>query len=203
MNCLYDPFDPGTVDKLNEFIEFAQFKIKQKEKFITYLILVYDRNSELFVLHADNLYLRKKEAALKAGFTVNTDKHFPDYVESVLVGENEEFNLCQFRYIRFAGVPDLPVLIRYLEMLDKEMSGKLPDDPAKRGVVMKNIEALHDKIDVLEQRIFTGRESEAARESLYRLIEKIRVPRPEFIAQDIKTKTLNFIDPYHLTDGKE
>ena len=175
--CLYPPFDPGTVGKLEAYPEF-QFKIKDKPKIIAYLILVYDRNSELFVMHADNLYLRKKEAALVVGFTLDENKKFTKHVEEVLVGENEEFNLAQFRYARFFGIPDLPVLIKNIEMLDYEMSAKLPSDPGKRDKVRSNIKNLLLDIDQLEQRIFTGKESEAARESLYRLIEKIRAPRP-------------------------
>lgn len=193
--CLYDPFDKATVSKLEEYPEF-QFEIKDKSKVIAYLILVYDRNSDLFLLHADNLYMRKKEAAMRVGFKLDANKHFSEDVEGILTGENEQFNLAQFRYIRLHGIPDLPVLIKYLEMLDAEMAGVLPPDPKKRGDVMKNIAELHQKIDKLEEKIFTGKESERARESLYSLIEKIRVPRPEFMAQDIANKTLDLPDPH-------
>ena len=195
--CLYDPFDKQTVSKLEGFPEF-QFECKDKDKVIAYLILVYDRNSDLFLMHSDNLYMRKKEAALRVGFKLDSEKHFEDWVEQILTGENEQFNLAQFRYIRLHGIPDLPVLIKYLEMLDSEMSGVLPTDPKKRGDVMKNIDELHKKIELLEQKIFTGKESEKARESLYSLIERIRVPRPEYIAQDIANKELDLPDKYEF-----
>jgi hypothetical protein len=193
--CLYDPFDKQTVSKLEGFPEF-QFEVKDKAKVIAYLILVYDRNSDLFLMHSDNLYMRKKEAALRVGFKLDVKKHFEEWVEQILTGENEQFNLAQFRYVRFHGIPDLPVLIKYLEMLDAEMAGVLPSDPLKRKYVMTNIEELHKKIDDYEQKIFTGKESERARESLYSLIEKIRVPRPEYIAQDIASKSLDLPDPH-------
>jgi len=187
----YPPFNKKTIERLNEFSEFKNFRHKEKENLIYYLILVYDRNSDLFLIHSDNLYLRKKEAAIKVGFKLDKEKHFEADIEAVLVGENEHFNLCVFRYVRMSGVPDLPVLIKYIEMLDHEMAAPLPDKPKERADVRNNIDVLLKKVEELEIKIFTGRESEAARESLYRLIERIRVPRPENIADDIENKTLD------------
>lgn len=186
---LYDPFGKDTVQKLEQYPEF-QFECKDKAKVIAYLILVYDKGSDLFLMHSDNLYMRKKEAALRVGFKLDEKKRFSKEVEAILTGENEQFNLAQFRYIRFFGIPDLPVLIKTLEMLDYEMSAPLPPDPTKRDKVRSNIKVLLADIQALEERIFTGKESERARESLYSLIEKERVPRPEILAQQIKTKKL-------------
>jgi hypothetical protein len=194
--CLFDPFDKETIKKLENYAEF-QFQIKDKPKFIAYLILVYDRNSDLFLMHADNLYQRKKEAALLVGFKLDKDKHFDEHVEQVLLGENADFNLALFRYTRLSGIPDLPVLIKYLEMLDTELSIPLSGKAKDRGDVMKNIDTLRAKIEELEVRIFTGKETEAARETLYSLIEKIRAPRPENMAEDIENKTLDLPDLYN------
>lgn len=199
---LYPPFDKGTYEKLNEFPEFVDFIIKDKNKFIDYLILCYDRGSDLFILHSDNLYFRKKEAAKLVGFKLNSEKQYDDYIEGVLVGDNENFNLCYLRYVRLFGIPDLPVLLRYIEMLDREMSTKLPDKPKDREYVMNNIEKLRAKVEELEVRIFTGKETEAARETLYRLIERMRVPRPENVADDIANKKVTVPDPYKFQDGK-
>jgi len=44
---------------------------------------------------------------------------------------------------------------------------------------------------------FTGKETEAARETLYSLIEKIRAPRPENMAEDIENKRLDLPDLYN------
>ena len=199
--CLYPPFDPQTVEALEKFPEF-QFQIKDKAKFIAYLILVYDKNSEYFIRNADNLYQRKKIVAEKVGFKLDEAGHFEKYVEEVLTGEREEFNLAMLRYVRFANIPDLPVLIKSIELLDYEMSAKLPSDPVKRDKVRSNIKNLLKDIEELEIRIFTGRESEKARETLYKLIDGFRVPRPETIAKDTAEKTIKVTDVYHILDGE-
>jgi hypothetical protein len=199
--CLYDPFGKDTLSQLEIYPEF-QFQIKNKDKFIAYLILVYDKNSEYFIRNADNLYQRKKIVAEKVGFELGEDNHFPDYVEEVLCGECEEFNLAMFRYVRFANIPDLPVLIKSIELLDFEMSAKLPTDPTKRDKVRSNIKNLLKDIEELEQRIFTGKESEKARESLYKLIEGMRVPRPETIAKETADKSVKLPDYYHFQDAE-
>lgn len=195
--CLFDPTNKDSTRKLEQYPEF-QFKLKDKDKFISYLILVYDKNSPLFIRNADNLYMRKKDAALQAGFTLDEENHFEKYVEEVLLGENEDMNLAVLRYVRLSGIPDLPVLVKYIEMLDKEMSIKLPDKAKERADVRSNIDTLLTKIEQLETKIFTGKETEAARETLYRLIERIRVPRPENVASDIASKTLDLPDIYEF-----
>ena len=194
--CLYDPFGKDTLSQLEIYPEF-QFQIKNKDKFISYLILVYDMNSEFFIREPDNLYHRKRQVAEKVGFKLNEEGHFDKYVEEVLVGENESFNLAVLRYSRFPGIPDLPVLIRNIELLDYELSSKLPADPTKRAKVRENIKQLRTDIEELEIRIFSGKESEKARESLYKFIETMRVPRPEFIAKATADKSLEIHNPYH------
>lgn len=192
-NMQYPPFDKSTIGRLDVFPEFRNFEIADRDKFIFYLILVYDRDSDLFSFHgADSLYIRKREAAIKVGFKQDKDGHFDKYVEEVLCGENEAFNMCQFRYIRLSGIPDLPVLIKYIEMLDKEMSTPLPDKPKDRQYIQDNIETLLTKIEGLEVKIFTGKESEKARESLYKLLEQERVRlRPEYVAEAIQAGKLS------------
>ena len=98
------------------------------------------------------------------------------------------------------GIPDLPVLTAYNEMIDREFSAAPKEsDPKLRKVIMLNIEELTSKIEQLERKIFSGEETENVRKSLYRLMEKQKLGlRPEEMAVSLQDKSAAFPDPYHL-----
>ena len=194
---LFDPFGKDTVSKLEQYEEF-KFECDNKDKVIAYLILMYDLSSSEVKAHSDRLYERKKFAALRAGFKFK-DGVFPKDIEDIIVGENDDFNVAMIRYVRMFGLPDLPKHTAYNEMLDSELSAAAKERDYKlHKVIMDNIESLSVKIESIERKIFTGDETENVRKSLYRLMEKTRVPRPEYMAQDIASKSLDLPDKYEL-----
>jgi len=199
---LYQPFSADTVKALEKYPEF-KFKVPDKQKAIDYLILLYDISSNEVKASSDRLYERKKFAALKAGFKVDKQGHFSEWVEDIIVGENDEFNDAMVRFVRFFALPDLPALTAYNEMIDHEFTSAAKEKDSKLiKVILANIDELREKIETLERKIFTGDETENVRKALYRLMEKQRLPRPENVAQDIESRELKVSDPYNFQDEK-
>ena len=197
---LYKPFSEETVKLLEKYPEF-QFDVPDKQKVINYLILLYDLASSEVKNHSDRLYERKKFSALKAGFKLNKEGHFENWVEDILVGENDSFNDAMIRFVRFFALPDLPAHTAYNEMIDHEFTSAAKEKDSKIiKIIMINIDELRGKIESLERKIFTGEETENVRKALYRLMEKQRLPRPEIIAKDIENKDLKLPDPYKIQE---
>lgn len=196
-NHLYDPFASDTVEKLGKYSEF-QFTAPDKAKTIAYIIVMYDINSDMKKIYPDNYWERKRNSAIKAGFKINEDGKFEKHVEDFLVGENDQVNEAILFYIRMFGIPDLPVLMAYTEILHKQVLAALKvTDAGKLVTIQKNIETAIAKISVYERRIFSGDETESARKSLYLLMEKQRLNlRPEAKAKEIESKELKISDPY-------
>jgi len=194
---LYDPFAPGTLAKLEQYEEF-KFEAPDKPRLISYLIIMYDINSDMKRLYPDNLWERKRNSAIAVGFRI-TDGHFEGWVESYLVGENDQFNEAVLRFIRLFGIPDLPALMAYTEILHKQVLAAMKETNEKKlETIQKNIENAIEKISLYERKVYGGEETEQARKSLYLLIEKQRLSlRPEDKAKEIETKTLRVTDPYY------
>lgn len=194
---IFDPFAPDTITKLEQYEEF-QFSVPDKPKMCAYIVLLYDINSDLKRNYPDNLYERKRNAALSAGFTI-TDGHFPGWVEDILVGDNDKFNDAALRFVRMFGLPDMPAYLAYTEILHKQVSAALKEtDEKKLKIIQENIESSRTMVAQLERKMFGGEEVESVRAALYRLAEKQRLNlRPEHKAQQIETKTLSLPDPYY------
>jgi len=199
---LYKPFDKKTVDTLEKQYPEFRFKVPDKQKAIDYLLLMYDIASGEVKTYSDRLYERKKYAATKAGFTLNKKGEFDEWIEDIIIGENEQFNDAVVRFVRMFGLPDLPTLVAYNEMIDHEFSSSAKvKDHAMIKTIIQNIEGLRTKIEQLERKIFSGEETENVRKSLYRLMEKQRLGlRPEEKAVEIAENRVNVDDPYYGKD---
>ena len=192
----YDPFSPDTLTKLEEFEEF-QFTVPDKQKAVAYIIIMYDLKSDIKKLY-EGLYERKRNAAIDAGFTI-TDGKFPQWVEDMIVGENDAINDAILRYVRLFGIPDATAYLAYTEVLHKQVLAAMREtDEKKVKVIQGNIDYAMEKVRYYETKIFSGEEVESVRAALYRYAEKVRLRlRPEDIAQSIEDKDLaHLINPY-------
>lgn len=199
---MFNPFDPGTITELEKYEEF-QFTVPDKAMAIAFLIIMYDMNSDMKKLYPDNLYERKRNSAIAAGFKIRGGK-FDKWVEDLLVGENEQFNDAILRYIRLSGIPDAPAHMVYTEILDKQLSAAMHEtDPKILDSIQKNIENAMSKVAFYERKIFGGDETVSVRAALYRYAERMRLNlRPEEKAEEIEQKRLNVRDPYYRRHGK-
>jgi hypothetical protein len=202
---LYDPFAKDTVSQLEQYEEF-QFSCKDKDKVVAYLILMYDINNTDFRRAYSDLYERKHRCALLAGFELTEEGKFEPEIESVLVGENDQFNDAMARYISLFNIPDLPAHTAYSEILAKECiaAQKERDSKVLKDVIV-NIDKARKNVEECEIRIFTGIETENVRKALYRFAQKKKLGlRPEEKAREIKDRKLNVPDLYNLMDdGKK
>ena len=185
---LYKPFDPATLTKLESFDEVFRFKARHKAKVIDYMILMYDHNNTEFRQLYPDYFTRKRQAALLAGFPAGKDGKLESDVEAMLVGENDQFNTALVRYLLMQGIPDYPALVALREMQAQDfIAAFAPTEAKDRKQIRENLEKITSDIARLEERIFTGVETENVRKALYQYMEAERVRlRPEHMAQVIK-----------------
>jgi hypothetical protein len=202
---LYDPFSKDTVSQLEQYEEF-QFGCKDKSKVVAYLILMYDINNTDYRRAYSDLYERKHKCAITAGFELDESGHFEPDIESILIGENDQFNDAMARYISLFNIPDLPAHTAFTEILAKEcIAAQKEKDSKVIKDVIANINNARKNVEDCEVRIFTNIETENVRKALYRFAQKKKLGlRPEEKAREIKDKKLNVPDVYNLmTDGKK
>ena len=189
---LYSPFDPNTVKELEKFPEF-QIKLPQKDKVIAFMIILWDFNNTEFRKLYPDYYTRKREAALAAGLKTANNGHFPEDIEAIITGLNEDFNIAVVRYLMMHSIPDYPALVAQKELQAKELVAAFSPSEAKdRKIIRENIDKSTEQIAQYEAKIFGGAETENVRKALYRFMEADRIRlRPEFLAEDTAKKRLN------------
>jgi len=96
---IFDPQGKDFEGKMEEISAF-QFKVDKvnKKKILTYLTLMYDKNSELRKTEKE-YGRRKKVAAIMAGWNLHEDGRFFKGVEGILLGENKNFNRAVMEYL--------------------------------------------------------------------------------------------------------
>lgn len=200
---MFNPDDPNTVTELEKYEEF-RFTSPDKQKVIAYIIWLYDQSSDLKKLFPDDLYRRKREAALRAGFLI-TNGRFDDWVEDFMVGQDDKVNEAALMYVRMSGLPDASSYMAFNEILQKQILAALKEtDEGKLKVIQANIKSARDEISDLEAKIWGGKEVENVRAALYRLAENQRLNlRPEHIAQQIADGSLTITDPYAKRRGRK
>jgi|GEM_PF-2618166 len=198
---LYQPFDQDTVTKLEQYDEF-KFNVPDKQKVIAYIIIMYDFMSDMKRLY-EGLYERKRNSAIAAGFEIQDGK-FDDWVEDILIGENDAFNDAALRYVRLFGIPDASAYMAYTEILHKQVTAAMRETDAKKlKIIQENIENAMEKVTIYERRIFSGEETESVRASLYRYAEKQRLNlRPEDKAKEIHAGKPTVKDPYKRSTSR-
>jgi len=188
---LFPPFEKSTLDALEQFPEF-QFKIQDKAKIIDYMIIMYDHNNAEFRrLHTD-YYTRKREAAILAKLPTGKDGKFPEQIEEVLTGLNDDFNTALVRYLMMFGLPDYPQLVALKELQAQELKAAFSPSEAKdRKIMRDNLDKITNDIAIIEDKIYYGTETENVRKALYRYMEANRLAlRPEHIAEATRSGNL-------------
>jgi hypothetical protein len=197
-HLMYDPFAIDTVSKLESIEEF-QFKFSEKDKAIAFLILVWDYNNRDWQRQFSRYIDLKREAAIIAGFKLSKEGKFSSQVEDLIIGNNPDFNRAVIRYLYLTGVPELPALAAHRELQSAELEAVYNHKDAKdRKQIRENIDKGTERIKEYEQAIFGGTEVLSLRTELYKTMEstKLRL-RPEYIAEDTRSKKLQIKDIYY------
>ena len=198
-NYLYDPTDPDTPSRVQRDIPEFQLHCPDITKLILYTIYVYDPHADLLKLFPTDFNRRKREAALKAGFTFNNEDTFDIWVEDCIVGANDNYNSAIVTFVTRFNISDLPSYVMYRQVFFSEFSAAMgAKDSKEKKAAMDNAEVARKQLQELEKKLFTDEETINVRNALYVLAERHKLNlRPEDKAKEIETKTLNISDPYY------
>lgn len=180
---MFDPWSKETVTRLEENDEFKQPFGIDKQKVISYIILVYDLKTQLRKEYPF-FNQRKVVAAELAGFPKKKDGKFTVEYENVLIGKNERVNKAISKYIRLFYNPKYLMLVYYWSILSLEfenINNKKESSDFKNTIA--NIEKLEAKIVECEEFLYGGQEQRDAVQALYEEVEKENLRlKPENIA---------------------
>jgi succinate dehydrogenase flavin-adding protein (antitoxin of CptAB toxin-antitoxin module) len=186
-NYLYNPFDKTSHDQLRQYEEFAELD----EKAIIYIILSYDKNSDVRKEYASRAQ-QKVESAKLAGYKF-TSNQFNDDVEEILVGENPTINMAIVRYLYLFGIPELMALDFYVQKMQQVLNDQRKGNDEKNSHVVVNF--CLGQINDLTSKIFHGQEAIDLRKALYEFSENTKKMRysPEGMAEKLE----NDEDPFN------
>jgi hypothetical protein len=176
-------------EKLRELPEFNFTPPKGAtwEQVAEYIVLLYDKKSELIRQYPD-FRMRKERCVALAGFRKGKDGKYPEEIEAIFLGGNSEINKAIMAFVIQQHDPDWILYVTYSTLLASEVEASLGEgDPKKRETIRKNIFELVANIRSAEENIFGGRETEEMRRALYATMEGQRQSiRPEDMARDIQ-----------------
>ena len=196
---LYDPSDPDTPRKIQSDIPEFNFKCPDIEKLIIYTIYTYDPRADLLKLFPNDFYKRKREAAMKAGFKLNSQEFFDSWVEDCIIGDNDKYNAAIVAFVTKFNIADLPAFVMYREIFFSEVQAAMSArDSKSKKEAMINVETARKQVSELEKKLFTDEETLNVRSALYVEAEKQRLSlRPEHKASEIDQKEVKLPDPYY------
>jgi len=187
--------------KLSNVFDFSwggpnRLKAVSHTKALTYIALVYDKNS-YFRKDIKKYLQRKYMAGEVAGFVIKEDGTFKEgAVENALIGENEYFNKAVIQYAVLQYDIEYAKLVVYELNLHKLLLEAM-NAWDKKGDAQKQIETLSSEIAALELKIFGGEETLTARKALYEGTARTRVKlRPEDVQKTSKIRALQDWSPY-------
>lgn len=182
---LYDIKSADFVEKIkNKIPVFKEYKGKIPEKKIfSYIILMYDINSEFWRSVLD-YYERKRVCAELVEFKKVKGK-WTQEVEDVLIGKNEEANTMIVEYIAQFGLPELYQLVGHLSLLGSETRKTISFKGNKDS--LRILKEAGDEISRLTRIVFHSGDYDeitSARNALYAKAEKERIKlRPEDVVK--------------------
>ena len=169
---------------------------KDRKKWLTYLTVVYDINSEIRRNHSEYMQ-RKAIGAEIAGFTMKENR-YPKYVEERLLGNDMDFNraICEICYFMFNNDYKLLELLveKYdLAIIEQRTSIKTLTDKDR-----KNLQGMKSDIEELEGKIFGGEETLNLRRALYEGVDNLkdRLPRKEVEMDEFEKNGLELWSPF-------
>jgi hypothetical protein len=173
-------FDPKAEDFEQSMIAKSEiFNLKKsRKKYLTYITLLYDPQSELRRNNKD-YYNRKFECGKLAGFELK-EGSFDKEVESTFMGDNDSFNRAVVQYIYYSFNNDYKLLFILEEQYNNAMRDyfKISEFDEKSR---KLLTTMKDQIEELETKIFGGTETINTRKALYAGLDSTRerLPRKE------------------------
>lgn len=168
----FDPKKPTFEEDLIKESKVFDLSLKgiNRKKALTYIVLMWDINSEILRSGKDYI-VRKYESATAAGFNLHevdtsTGKRmvFSKAAEDLFVGENEHFNKAVIQYVSFMHSLEY---IRYVVLTyqyNKLAQESLKSMSDKDNTFMRN---MLDDMRELEKGLFSDEEVKSVRKSLY------------------------------------
>jgi hypothetical protein len=195
--CLLNPCDDKAVAKfIKEYPEFAkEHEGLNTRAVLTYIVLMYDRYSDMHELYAD-LTKKRKDAAFMAGFVLTKGRRFSAKVEDMLLGKVIDVNALIVKYVTLFYNPDYISYVCYWEMLYAETMRAM-DSSATDSKELKetrtNITNLRKEINEIQKTLLIGDDTVALKKELYKYMEvqKLKL-RPEDMAEMIHEKNVKF-----------
>lgn len=190
----YDPKNPYDIERLKRDIpEFAEHptidnkKIKafDQDDAVRYVILLYDRESQLRREYT-KIRQRKAVAAAYAGFKPSAKGEFRKDVERILIGQSPEVNKMIVRYVMSYNDPDQMALEMYIEMFQRNAAAMLQNiaDPMEYKRIHEVTEKLKASISELTQKLLGGQDESSIIKELYADLQKLReTMMPEYVAE--------------------
>ena len=191
--CLVNPFweDKAVTDKMIAL--HNDFKAMPSAEVFRYIILMYDKNSQLRQDYI-NMVDRKHRAAELAGFTKTKSGKYSERYESVMLGQDDTANIQIVRYILQFNENDYLSLCAYTELLVAETIDSMKaQDASDRQKIVGNIKNITAELRAIEERMLGQDNYKKMRDALYASIDKNRLQlRPEQVAKVLTEKKLPF-----------
>lgn len=175
-------FNPKTKRFVENMTKYKVFDIptshlKQKNA-LTYVSVLYDKNSELRKLESD-LWIRKCKAALVANFRLMDDNKFGSSVEEMMRGDIYYINKAILAYVALQFDSEFQAYIKYEEEL-YNYYGKPLDKNS-----FDLIEKIRGAMIALRDQMFGGDDSRKLRKAINALA---RVSNDELMPEDVVKK---------------
>ena len=169
------------------------FKAMPSAEIFRYIILMYDKNSQLRQDYI-NMVDRKHRAAELAGFTKTKSGKYSERYESVMLGQDDTANIQIVRYILQFNENDYLSLCAYTELLVAETIDSMKaQDASDRQKIVGNIKNITAELRAIEERMLGQDNYKKMRDALYASIDKNRLQlRPEQVAKVLTEKKLPF-----------
>ena len=149
---------------------------------IKFIVICYDKNSEITRKYSTNWAEKKKEAALAAG--LKTNEQWEDAVSNLLFGNIESINNVIIRYLSLqfdTEFTEYAVLSEMLIKQNQELINFKYSKPSDATKAKQNAKELSVEIEELKQKIFSGGDVKKLQKALDQHILKFTIKdlRPE------------------------
>jgi acylphosphatase len=166
-------FDPKSEDFEIKMISKSKvFDLKEdRKKWLTYITLVYDVNSEIRKNYREYMQ-RKALSADISGFKRNKEDHFEDNVENCLLGEDDNFNKVVCEYSKHIMDKDYKLLQLLINKYDLELDKQREALGSLKEKERSNLNGMKQDIEELVNKIYGGEESARFKRIFYEDIDR-------------------------------
>lgn len=205
-NLRYDPSKKKELERLQKenpnTFDMDMYEDDQLAKYheciLKYIILVYDRNSPLFVAFKTHNE-RKVKAMLMSGFDADDLGKFDTKVEqSLLYGKDKGLANMIVKYIYLFNSVDYSELMGMIE-INSQILRNIHNDKTNANT-LKQLKETSARIKELTSDMFGGKETKEIEEELYEQLNMSRISfRPELIVRKLQARDTDKIfrkDPY-------